>query len=205
VAADRAELLPLLGAARGTAPDDGLAVVLDCGHTSIKRGLATVRRGTLAALDLLPAVPVPAGGHDPARVTAVVADVLAATVRAADRRATDAAPVHPRVRLAVASYVRDGLPIPDGRGIYGELGRASGHLADIVTAALGATATVTFVHDGTAAWHAVADRDGSGGGAAGGGTSAVLTLGTTLGVGLGPQPGPRLPLAPDLRVAPAPA
>jgi hypothetical protein len=137
-------------------------------------------------------------------VTAVVADVLAATVRAADRRATDAAPVHPRVRLAVASYVRDGLPIPDGRGIYGELGRASGHLADIVTAALGATATVTFVHDGTAAWHAVADRDGTGG-TEGGCTSAVLTLGTTLGVGLGPQPGPRLPLAPDLRMAPAPA
>ena len=81
------------------------------------------------------------------------------------------------VVIGVAAYLRGGEP-DDRRGVYGAL--RSDHIGR----------SVIWIHDGTAAGRAVATSE----------PTAVVMLGTALGVGFAPDSGLVRPVAPRLRV-----
>jgi hypothetical protein len=157
--------LGLIGAARTACRTDGDHLVLDAGHSTIKRAMVVVRDGELRRLELLPAIEVVD------RVGADAVDALDAAVR------LDATTRHriERVPCSLAAHVRDGVPIAEGASWYDRLATEPGVLDRL-----------RFIHDGTAAWRGTGLS----------GSSAVIVLGTWIGVGMGPHPGVQLtPLA----------
>jgi len=186
-------LAPLLGAARHapagrTREATGVTVVADLGHTSIKTAIAERSGAALAGLRLLEVCAAPCG-----RPPAGVHEAVAAALSRAAQRATDttARPGPVRVIASVASYVHAGVPVNDGRGIYCTLAGQLAWLRGRIEAAAGADASVTFIHDGTAA-----------AATAGAHSSATITAGTWLGVGFRPAHAPPLlDLAPGLRIS----
>ena len=187
-------LAPLLGAARhapaGRAGEvTAVTVVADLGHTSIKTAIAERAGPALTGLRLLEPCAAPSG-RPPAEVHEAVAVALS---RAAQRAAEATARPGPvRVIASVASYVRAGVPLDDGRGIYGTLAGQLAWLRGRIEAAAGADASVTFIHDGTAA-----------AATAGALSSATITAGTWLGGGFRPAHAPPLlDLAPGLQIRP---
>jgi hypothetical protein len=118
--------------------------------------------------------------------------VAAALSRAAQRAAEATARPGPvRVVASVASYVHAGVPLDDGRGIYGTLAGQLAWLRGRIEAAAGADVSVTFIHDGTAA-----------AATAGALSSGTITAGTWLGGGFRPAHAPPLlDLAPGLRIS----
>jgi hypothetical protein len=86
----------------------------------------------------------------------------------------EASPVSARspVRCSIASYVRDGQPIIDNASPYESLHRAPRSLLD----------RLVLIHDGAAAWRGTGRAS----------SSAVIVMGTWLGVGMGPHPGTHL-------------
>jgi len=195
-------LAPLLGAARHASAASGqeITVVADLGHTSIKTAIADRDATTLTGLRLLETSAAPSGqlpsglppyGRPPAGE--VHEAVAAALSRAAQRAAEATARPGPvRVIASVASYVHAGVPLDDGRGIYGTLAGQLAWLRGRIEAAAGADASVTFIHDGTAA-----------AATAGALRSATITAGTWLGGGFRPAHAPPLlDLAPGLRIRP---
>jgi hypothetical protein len=190
-------LAPLLGAARhaSAAGSQEITVVADLGHTSIKTAIADRDATTLTGLRLLETCAAPSGlppyGRPPAGE--VHEAVAAALSRAAQRAAEATARPGPvRVIASVASYVHAGVPLDDGRGIYGTLAGQLAWLRGRIEAAAGADATVTFIHDGTAA-----------AATAGALSSGTITAGTWLGGGFRPAHAPPLlNLAPRLQIRP---
>ena len=198
-------LAPLLGAARhapaGRAGEvTAVTVVADLGHTSIKTAIAERAGAALTGLRLLepcaaPSGPLPSGlppyGRPP---PGEVHEAVAAALSRAAKRAAEvtARPGPVRVIASVASYVHAGVPLDDGRGIYGTLAGQLAWLRARVEAAASADATVTFIHDGTAAAAtARALRSGT------------ITAGTWLGGGFRPaHASPLLDLAPNLKIRP---
>jgi len=187
-------LAPLLGAARhapaGRAGEvTALTVVADLGHTSIKTAIAERAGPALTGLRLLEPCAAPSG-RPPAEVHEAVAAALS---RAAQRAAEATARPGPvRVIASVASYVHAGVPLDDGRGIYGTLAGQLAWLRARIEAAASADATVTFIHDGTAA-----------AATAGALRSGTITAGTWLGGGFRPAHAPPLlDLAPNLKIRP---
>jgi hypothetical protein len=184
-------LAPLLGAARhaSAAGSQEITVVADLGHTSIKTAIADRDATTLIGLRLLETCAAPSG-RPPAEVHEAVAAALS---RAAQRAAEATARPGPvRVIASVASYVHAGVPLDDGRGIYGTLAGQLAWLRGRIEAAAGADAAVTFIHDGTAA-----------AATAGALSSGTITAGTWLGGGFRPAHAPPLlNLAPRLQIRP---
>lgn len=87
------------------------------------------------------------------------------------------------VPCSIASYVRDGKPIIDNASPYESLRHAPRSLLD----------RLVLIHDGAAAWRGTGRAS----------SSAVIVLGTWLGVGMGPHPGTRLiPLNDNFPVTP---
>jgi hypothetical protein len=183
-------LAPLLGAARhaSAAGSQEITVVADLGHTSIKTAIADRDATTLIGLRLLETCAAPSG-RPPAEVHEAVAAALS---RAAQRAAEATARPGPvRVVASVASYVHAGVPLDDGRGIYGTLAGQLAWLRGRIEAAAGADVSVTFIHDGTAA-----------AATAGALSSGTITAGTWLGGGFRPAHAPPLlDLAPGLRIS----
>jgi hypothetical protein len=175
-------MLPLLGAARLAQPRDGRALVADAGHSTIKAAVAVIDQGVLAALETLPALPAPSrdGLH------AVEARLVAALVTAADALG-DAPGRHQHVVVSVASYLDRGGAVADGRSVYG--GITPERVSHLLAVASGDDMSVEFVHDGTASASAVNDPS----------PSAVVTIGTWLGVGFTPANRPLLPGDPFVR------
>jgi hypothetical protein len=155
--------LPLLGAARAARPADGPAVVLDFGHTWVKRAVARWDGAGLHRLGTVSAPPEDAAGPE-------VAESVAATVAAA--RAAGGDPGGPVV-AAMAAYVKDGQPVRVPLGTYTRLADVPGRLPTRLRDLLGTDLPLVLVHDGTAAAQAVpADPH-----------AAVVLLGTSIGVG----------------------
>jgi hypothetical protein len=193
--------LPLIGAARvAPASSASTAVVLDFGHSFVKRASARYEDGALAALRLLPPRPARwteiAPGTDPtADDTRRLGDFLVATVAEAWRAArNDTGGVSPTVVASLASYLRDGQPLARQGGAYAYLlglsDNLAGWLGERVSRAVGRPLAVSLLHDGTAAASALAGEA----------QAAVITLGTSLGVGFPPASGPSRPLAPRFTV-----
>jgi len=163
--------------------------VADLGHTSIKTAIAERAGPALTGLRLLEPCAAPSG-RPPAEVHEAVAAALS---RAAQRAAEATARPGPvRVIASVASYVHAGVPLDDGRGIYGTLAGQLAWLRARIEAAASADVTVTFIHDGTAA-----------AATAGALRSGTITAGTWLGGGFRPAHAPPLlDLAPNLKIRP---
>lgn len=177
-------VLPLLGAARMVGRQDGRAVVVDAGHSSIKGAVAVVNGGALAALELLPPAPAPlSGSRDSVEAALVTALVTFADAVESTRLA--------RVVVSVASYLDAGAPVDDDRSIYG--GLTPDRVRDLVGAATGGDMLVEFVHDGSASALGIADPR----------LSAVVTVGTWLGIGFTPSDRRLLGGDPEVRRRPS--
>lgn len=174
--------LPLLGAARLCDPLDGRALVVDAGHSTIKSALAVIDGGALAALETLEARPAPRHGG----AQAAEASLVAALVAAAGVLGGGPACQH-RVVVSVASYLDGGAPVNDGRSIYG--GIEPVRICQLLAASTGEDMSVDFVHDGSASALGIADAE----------LSAVVTIGTWLGIGFTPSNRPLLSGDPVVR------
>jgi hypothetical protein len=177
--------IALVGLARH-APDDAARMLLfDFGHTSVKRGLATYRGGTVTSLMIRPPLPTPCedgwpanAGPDAARArwermaAAIAAEwVELVPPNGAERTA---------IGLCLASHLQDGHPIARDRGCYSVLGDLAPHLLTFLrgdlAARLGRFRSLTLLHDGLAA---ASTRTGEP-------RTVVLTLGTSIGTGYTP-------------------
>ncbi len=173
VAARHPEWLPLIGTARSAGASDGRVVVVDGGQTSIKRGIAELRDGRVAGLVVL--APLPVGALSSSRLPAVVAREVTAMTQEHAASAGE-------VMFSVASYLEGGRPMRDLPSIYERLDPAAMHSEYGLN--------IRLLHDGTAAWRAGSSDV----------PSAVIMMGTWLGVGIGPHRAPLRPLAADFTV-----
>ncbi len=158
VAPDAADL-PLVGAARRPGPAGDPRLVLDFGHTLVKRAVRS--GGGLRTLAPVPAPPADAAGPE---VAGSVATTLAAALAEAGR------PPGPVV-AAMAAYVVDGQPVRTPLGTYARLADVTPDVPGWLAERVGVP--VVLVHDGTAAAAALPPDP----------RSVVVLLGTSLGVG----------------------
>ncbi len=103
----------------------------------------------------------------------------------------------PRIVAAMASYMVNGQPESSQGGFYSELRRLPSSIetwfTEAVSDCLSLPVTITFHHDGTAAARTFAGRDAS--------RTAVIILGTALGVGFPPAGEGLRPIAHPLGVS----
>lgn len=193
-------LLPLIGAARSVPSASAAALVFDFGQRSIKRALALYDGGELTALRLLPSLPAPAtfsANSDDLTIEQVrdLADRLVA-VMVDTRRSVSipASALAPLFVASIASYATDGQPLPRQGVPYAQMYRLSDNaarwLGRQVSQQLGRLLDVALIHDGTAAARTYAGAE----------ATAVIMLGTALGVGFVPPHGALRPVAPNLAV-----
>jgi hypothetical protein len=189
--------LPLVGAARSIPPGDWqVAAVADFGGSLAKRALARYAAdGALSRLQVLPPVPIAhltLEGKTPDLAQAMI-DLMADAIRCAGPEAALA----PYVVGSVAGYVQDGRPTQYAdfnMGIYSWLNALSEDLpawfSQRISAASGRQVRFEFAHDGDAAAVALAGRP----------HTAVIMLGSALGIGITPAGEGFRQLAPDFRV-----
>ena len=195
--AEQPSVLPLIGAARAIPPGNWRAAALaDFGGSFAKHALAWYAEdGALHRLQVLPAVPIvhlTLEGQSADLAQAMIS-ILADTIR----RAPPQASLAPQVICSVAGYLKDGRPVQYAglnMGIYSWLNALAEDLpawfSERISSASGKQVDFVFAHDGDAAAAALAGQA----------DTAVLMLGSALGVGFAP-PGERFrPLAPDFRV-----
>jgi len=193
-------LLPLIGAARSVPQAGRAALVFDVGQSAIKRALALYDGGELAALRLLPSLPAPetfcANGDDLTieQVRDLAGRLVAVMV---DTRRSVAIPdstLAPLFVASIASYEMDGQPLPRQGVPYSQMYRLSDNaarwLGRQVSQQLGRSLDVTLIHDGTTAARTYAGAE----------STAVIMLGTALGVGFAPPHGSLRPVAHNLVV-----
>lgn len=190
--------LPLVGLARAV-PAAGIrsALVLDFGGTMIKRGYAVYDRfGEVVRLRRMPALPT---GWDAISRDFPQPDAAASALRErvlsvmaaswSDMWLLGTAPSGV-IRTAFAVYMRGGQPLMAQRGVYMTLCHLTDNLQrDLTTrlhATLGERINLALFHDGTAAALAHAGSIF---------TTAVVTVGTALGVGFPPSAGGLRPLS----------
>ncbi len=181
-------------------------LVLDFGQTSVKRAILTYRGNDLVRVDQLPTQsvvwrwrnsPVAALELDPYEVLGLVAGTLCESLALSERVGL---PVGPDVMVSIAAYVRGGELL--GNGGYARMRQlakdARPLIADRVSTTCGREVRIAIIHDGTAAAavHAGEAEDGT--------QSAVIVVGTALGVGFPTASAKGLRgIAPDLVVGDA--
>ncbi len=179
------QALPLAGLAR-TAPAEVKAMLLlDFGHTNVKRAVAFYQDSRIVELRELPLAPA---AIPPANQAAPIVEIAQ---NAADKIVELAAnswleirrrnwPVAPAIAVSLACYLIDGHPPASEMGYYGRLQLLADHLqaylSDRISAVVGQTIKLLLVHDGSAAALVYAGQP----------QTAVLLLGTAIGVGFAP-------------------
>jgi hypothetical protein len=158
-------------------------LVLDFGGSHIKRGLALYEHDMLTALR--PLSPLPArwiapdehGAYRTHELAEYMAAVIADTWR--DERAVYPE-LAPSIVASIACYIADGQPFDYDRGAYAALRTLSNNLgrwlAQRVSQQVGQPVTVELIQDGTAAARVYAGQP----------HTAVIMLGTALGIGFAP-------------------
>jgi hypothetical protein len=180
------QMLPLIGAARSVGVGSSVALVYDFGGSLVKHGWATYEGGALTGLGLLspepspiPPYPLPAGdesvlGH---KLAGYICDLIARDFQTAEQRGLA---IGGEVAFGLACYIRGNHPLNYPGAGYMSLRHLSPSAGEFlgrpVSARLGRDVRLSLLHDGTAAARVFAGEP----------SSAVLMLGTWLGVGFAP-------------------
>jgi hypothetical protein len=192
-----ASILPLVGAARYAPPGCDGALVFDFGSTVIKRAQAVYRYDELVELHCLTSRPtnwteIRGTSSDPVQQATRFFDHLVSVI-IDTKRSVGPLPLSP-ILASVAAYVKDGHPMLTQGGAYYQLPLIADNLQAAIARRLGAqsgdTASVSLIHDGTAAAATYAGTK----------HAAVVTMGTALGVGFPPQANRVRPMNADLAV-----
>jgi hypothetical protein len=188
--AEQPSYLALIGAARNLPVGmRGTAVVADFGGTRAKRGLAALdAENALQSLHVLPTRDITALVQGvPEELAEAMVDLIVETLLSAGSKNGLAR----KALCSVAAYVEDREPMKINRGAYTSLNRVSPRIAnwfsERVSQAAGVKVEVDFVRDCDVAACAYAGRP----------RSAVLMLGSALGVGFVPPAAGYRPLASD--------
>ena len=176
-------LLPLVGLARLMPVGIPSALVFDCGGSTVKSATAHYHGSSLYHLTPASTVPAPCqvtvadNPQQAAETLAYLLDVIYQSYRDAPEQSAN------QIGVSLACYLQNGQPFD--RGCYGCLRLLSDNLqrllADELSQRLKKPIQVILMHDGTAAAAAYAGTD----------RTAILMLGTALGVGFPsrtPQP-----------------
>ena len=180
------DAVALVGLARHAPADAERMLLFDFGHTAVKVGLAMYRDGWLIEVTRRPSLPPPCedswyehSGPEWARArwermaSAIAAAWAAMVPPGAGERVA--------VGLCLASHLQNGHPVGQDRGCYTVLRELAPHLAtfvrDDLTARLGPFRSLALLHDGLAAASTHAGEA----------HTVVLTLGTSIGTGYGPE------------------
>jgi hypothetical protein len=162
----------LVGAACSIDADGERALVLDFGGSYVKRAVATYKGRELTELRRLPALPAQFMQEGETRALfGFMVDTIAQTVQEIEP------PVSSVVPVSIAAYVQGGQPHEHQHGAYANLRALSDNaetlLSHEVSDRLNRRISIRLLHDGTAAASAF-PADGH---------TAVITLGTALGLG----------------------
>jgi hypothetical protein len=181
---EHAALMTILGAGRYLPPVDR-ALCLDFGQTLVKRACLHYAGGGLAGVRTLPSLPVnweetgALNAPDPTRAKAVFGFVTETIADTVERVAADGRPPAPDVMVCVAAYVAGGRLL--GNGIYAQMSVLADDLRPVLTRSVaqktGRNVRVHLIHDGTAAAAVYAGER----------NSAVIMVGTALGIGFPPR------------------
>jgi len=193
--------LPLIGAALSAQADTATALVYDFGSTNVKRGIASYRDGALVGLRVHPSLatnglPNRISGTSDLSLVQELADFITRIVSADWQHAAAAGlETSSHIVASIASYVQDGQP-PNYDAGYASLrllsDNAGRYLSRAASQAIGSEVRFTLSHDGTSAARVFAGQP----------RTAVIMLGTWLGVGFAPEDATGLrPIAPDFEVA----
>jgi hypothetical protein len=177
--------LPLLGAARYASPEAQVALLFDFGQTLVKRALAIYEQGCVTDLILLASIDSPCqtfltNDTSPSVIEKQVDAMLQLMSQSWDEvRLMGEEP--DKVMLAsLACHMFQGQPYPSEMGCYGRIQLLTPNLPKYLSASLSQRlrlpVEIRLVQDGTAAATAVAGRSGT----------AVLVLGTAIGIGFPP-------------------
>lgn len=196
-------ILPLIGAARSVPPDTRAAVILDFGQTLIKRACAIYDAGGLARLHLLPALPAspllsPTQSGEPAALkknALALGEAMLEVMGLTWRTANELTQANASFAVAsIASYTKDGQPFDYMQSGYPQLRFISNNIGEWfgqeLRSRLAHHLSVTFIHDGTAAARTYAGEP----------HTAVITMGTALGIGFPPAAHKVVALAPGFQV-----
>lgn len=176
--------IALVGAARYLPPHDGHYVCLDLGQTLVKRACVTLDAGTINQVRDYPSLATDwddlsePSYSNPARGRKVLDFAVGTIAQTMDECRNDGLRPGEDVMLSVAAYVRDGRLL--GNGVYAQMTALAANterlLADTVGIRTGLTLRPRFIHDGTAAAAMHAGEP----------DTAVIVVGTALGVGFPP-------------------
>ncbi|MBK8022255.1 MAG: hypothetical protein IPK19_12695 [Chloroflexi bacterium] len=177
--------LPLVGTARQARIDYGSALIMDFGSTRVKRAIAVYSGRALVGmhhLAMLPATPpthLEANGT-PGDEKAIGAATLEHIINCIVGSLEEAQGVDSTVLVSIAVYLTDGHPQDYQRGQYSALRLVTDNLqealSDAVSRRLDRPIHIQLFHDGTAAAATYAGSP----------RTAVITLGTALGIGFPP-------------------
>ena len=178
--------LPLVGMARHAPAGCAEALVFDFGGTLIKRALALYDGGTLVGLRRF--APRPVGWTDILSATAdadrqamrLFEHMLAVIVDTGQEAHATGVRPSSSILVSLSAYTRDGQLLPAQAGSYMQIARITDNLArtlaDRLSADLGQSIAVELLHDGTAAATVHAGEA----------HTAVIMIGTALGIGFAP-------------------
>jgi hypothetical protein len=179
------QMLPLAGLARTAAAGTKAMLLLDFGQTHVKRAVAFYQDSNIVELRELPLV---AAGFASVKQEAPLREIAQ---EAADKVVELAAQswlevrrrdwlVAPEIALSLACYLINGHPPSSEMGYYGRLQLLTDHLqtylAGRISAAVGQPIKLALLHDGSAAALVYTGQP----------RTAVLMLGTAIGVGFPP-------------------
>lgn len=169
------DALPMVGAARCVPPGYPSALVFDFGGSFVKCSRAIYERGALTELYRLESIPTPplTEGQPQALFDFFVSTI----VNTWEQAGGSFAPIIP---ISLAAYVRDGQPLERQGGLYASLRHVADNvqqaLSEAVSERLGKKTSAMLLHDGTSAALTYAGSP----------QTAVIMIGTAMGVGFPP-------------------
>jgi len=166
-------------------------LVFDFGHTQVKRAVAQLEHGRFTNLSPFSPLPAPCEPYDyhgwqPEKAGQVMQGMATAVAQTWSDAQKEGYALDPMLVICLACYLIDGHPIPAHleTGCYSRLQVLSPHLTQYTTeqisAALKQPVRVELLHDATAAALAHIGEP----------ATAVITLGTSLGIGFPPSTSP---------------